>query len=272
MLARQILTAILIFGICMLSHANPAKPILSLVIDDLGYSYKYGSQSLLLPGRHTYAIIPKTIYANQLIELAKNQDQEIIMHMPMQATSNKVGHEHGTLTEWMDEDELITTTQAFLQSMPDIAGVNNHMGSHLTQYGYVMRPVMETIYQHNPSLYFLDSRTSANSMAYVEARRSGLKASKRNIFLDHDESEDEITRQFMRWLKRADEGQPAVAIAHPVKSTLSVIQPLLEKYQDQYQFLPLSEYLDQYQPKEIPTWHTYLSQWHQDAKTWKPSP
>lgn len=247
------------------------KPKLALVIDDLGYSLNYGQQAFELAGNHTYAIIPNSVYATQLLGIGEKQNKELIMHLPMQSSSHKVQHEANTLNANMSETKLIEITQSFLNKMPYIAGINNHMGSLLTQYEYFMRPVMETIYQHNPNLYFLDSRTSAKSKAYIIARRSGLKASKRNVFLDHSNAPSDIRYQFKAWLKKAKQGLSAIAIAHPTKSTLTVLAPLLDAEKDNFEFMTMSQYLAI--KKEIPPWnHTYLSLLHKDAKTSKPSP
>ena len=247
------------------------KPTLSLVIDDLGYSLNYGKKAFELVGDHTYAIIPNSVYAKKLSLIGQKQKKELIMHLPMQSSSHKVRHEANTLNVTMSETKLIETTQAFLNDMPHIAGINNHMGSHLTQYDYFMRPVMETIFKHNPKLYFLDSRTSAQSTAYRVARISGLNASKRNVFLDHSHAATDIRFQFKTWLKKATKGYPAIAIAHPTKTTLSVISPLLNDEQENFNFTKLSQYLSI--KKETKPWpRTYLSLLHKDAKTLKPLP
>ncbi len=247
------------------------KPKLSLVIDDLGYSLNYGKQAFELAGEHTYAIIPNAVYADKLSSLGKATNKELIMHLPMQSSSHNVRHESNTLNAHMSETKLIEITQQYLNKMPHIVGINNHMGSHLTQYDYFMRPVMETIFKHNPKLYFLDSRTSAKSKAYIVARRSGLKASKRNVFLDHSSAPSDIKYQFNLWLKKAKQGHSAVAIAHPTKATLAVLAPLLEAELNNFQFMPLSQYLSKKQ--DIQPWpHTYLSLLHKDAKTSKPLP
>lgn len=245
------------------------KPKLSLVIDDIGYSLSYGSQAYDLAGDHTYAIIPNSVYAKKLASIGREKQKELIMHLPMQSSSHSVHHEANTLNANMSEATLIETTQNFLNKMPHISGINNHMGSHLTQYDYFMRPVMDTIYKHNPHLYFLDSRTSAKSKAYAVARRSGLKASKRNVFLDHSHAPSDIKYQFNVWLNKAKRGLPAIAIAHPTKNTLSVISPLLKEAQSEYQFEPLSKHFSNQQKVE-PWPETYLSLLHKDAKISKP--
>jgi polysaccharide deacetylase 2 family uncharacterized protein YibQ len=246
------------------------KPKLSLIIDDLGYSLNYGKKAYDLVGDHTYAIIPNSVYAKKLSVIGQQKHKELIMHLPMQSSSHKVQHERDTLNATMTESKLIATTQRFLNEMPHISGINNHMGSHLTQYDYFMRPVMETIFKHNPKLYFLDSRTSANSTAYRVALKAGLNASQRNVFLDHSNVPSDIRFQFKSWLKKATQGHSAVAIAHPSKSTLSVIRPLLYSEKNNFEFIPLSRYLS-IQKESKPWPRTYLSLLHKGAKNLKQS-
>lgn len=259
----------LLSGLSFNSFAGNKIP-LSLVIDDLGYSLNYGKSALELTGEHTYAIIPDTTYAKRLAELANKNNKEVIMHLPMQSTLNVASSEKSTLNESMTENSLIEKTEKLLLQMPYISGLNNHMGSQLTQLEYIMRPVMETIYKHNPNLYFLDSRTSPKSTAFIAAKRAGLKALKRNVFLDHDSAETSIRYQFNLWIERAKQHKSAIAIGHPTKTTLKVITPLLKEHASRFNFIPLSQYKVPKPQNENKLWPTYLSQWHKAAKTSKP--
>ena len=269
MYCNRVTKGVLLLCCSLISAANFAseKPRLALVIDDLGYSLDYGKQALNLAGNNTYAIIPNSPYAQKLAKLAINAQKEVIMHLPMQPNAHNIKSESSTLNDRMNEQKIIDTTQQFLAQMPYIAGVNNHMGSHLTQYAYFMRPVMETIYHFNPKLYFLDSRTSAKSKAYAVALHAGLKSTKRSVFLDHSSAAADIRYQFKLWLEKAEQGKNAIAIAHPIKSTLEVVAPLLKQAQNNYQFVPVSQYINPKQ--ESPQWPMYLSHLHKDAKTSK---
>lgn len=218
------------------------RPILSLVIDDLGYSLKQGKAALNLKGNHTYAIIPGTTYGKKLAALASENGREIILHLPLQASNLHAASEANTLTESMDEDELTLNTIAMLSEFPNIKGINNHMGSHLTEIGYFMRPIMESIRAYRTRLYFLDSRTSARSVAYIEARNSGLDSVRRDIFLDNQHTNIEsIKLQFDRWLKKAQKTGSAIAIGHPHSTTMALLTrelPLIEK---DFQFMRISQ-------------------------------
>lgn len=217
------------------------RPILSLVIDDLGNSFKLGKVALDLAGDHTYAIIPGTVYGKKLAALAKKNDREIILHLPLQATSPDAASEENTLTASMNEDQIAGNTVTMLAEFPNIKGINNHMGSHLTEIGYFMRPIMESIKAYRSQLYFLDSRTSADSVAYIQALNTGLDSVRRDVFLDNQHTNIEsIKFQFKRWLKKARATGSAVAIGHPHPSTMTLLKEELALIAKDFQFMSIS--------------------------------
>lgn len=235
------------------SSAAPAdnRPVLSLVIDDLGYAFEPGKTAIELEGDHTYAILPDAAYSRKLAEHAHRLDKEVILHMPMQSISSKAAREPGALDESMNEDELSGQVNALLESIPFIRGVNNHMGSHLTEYDFFMRPVMDSIRSYNPSFYFLDSRTSARSVAYVQARESGLNSISRDVFLDNQNHVHAIRLQLRIWLQRARQRGSAIAIGHPYANTLQVLQEDLPDTHAEFRFLRVSELIREREQRRL---------------------
>ena len=220
------------------------RPALSLVIDDLGYSLDSGIQALELDGDHTYAILPESIYGRTLAERAYRLDKEIILHLPMQSINSKAAHEPGALNEGMDEDQLYARVHSLLQSVPHIRGVNNHMGSLLTEFDFFMRPIMDSIRGYNSHLYFLDSRTSPISVAHAEALEAGLTAVRRDVFLDDDINRESIHLQYRIWLKKARDRGSAIAIGHPYTETLEVLRENLADSLGDFNFLPVSQLIE----------------------------
>jgi polysaccharide deacetylase 2 family uncharacterized protein YibQ len=218
------------------------RPVLSLVIDDLGYSFKQGKAALNLKGDHTYAIIPGTTYGKKLAALADKNSREIILHLPLQALNVRAAAESNTLTESMNEDQITLNTVAMLSEFPNIKGINNHMGSHLTQISYFMRPIMESIKAYRSQLYFLDSVTTSRSIAHIEALNSGLDSVRRDVFLDNDHTNPEsIKLQFDFWLKKARDTGSAVAIGHPHPGTLALLTENLPLLENDYRFMRISQ-------------------------------
>ena len=263
-------SALLLSGLILLSTSVYAdKPILALVIDDLGYSFDQARQVFDLPGRHTYAIIPQTTYSRKIAQLADENGHEIMLHMPMQSAGDLI-IESSALHDGMTEQEITAGVQQMMRELPNIRGVNNHMGSKLTEMGYIMRPVMETIRQHNYGHYFLDSRTTAQSQAYQHALRAGLRSVKRDVFLDFQGDDKEVTaQQFELWLKKARTKGYAIAIAHPYAGTIEVLKEKLAEAAEDFRFMTISDLIEFKQQESLP-WPRYLSHLHQDSKNSKP--
>ena len=179
--------------------AADQRPVLSLVIDDLGYSLDNGKAAIELEGDHTYAILPGAVYSRELARHAHAHDKEVILHLPMQSINSRAAHEPNALNEAMDEDQLTENVHSLLSSVPHIRGVNNHMGSHLTEFDFFMRPVMDSIRAYNARLYFLDSRTSPRSVAHAQALDAGLSAITRDVFLDNEPNLESIRVQYRIW-------------------------------------------------------------------------
>ena len=220
------------------------RPLLSLVIDDLGYSLENGKAAIALDGDHTYAILPGASYSQKLAQYAHQLNKEVILHLPMQSISSSAAREPGALNEAMDEDELSGNVHSLLAQIPFIRGVNNHMGSHLTEFDFFMRPVMDSIRSYDSSFYFLDSRTSPRSVAYSQARDAGLSTISRDIFLDNDPSTSAIQLQYNIWLTRARAQGSAIAIGHPYSHTLEVLQNNLPAASDNFTFIRISELIE----------------------------
>ncbi len=244
---REYLLAVILLSSASINAAEQ-RPLLSLVIDDLGYSFNYGKQAIELDGDHTYAIIPGTHYGKKLAQIANLNKKEVILHLPLQATNPSAASESNALHETMDEDQLARNLNEMLAEIPVIKGVNNHMGSYLTQIDYFMRPIMDGIRAYNPNLYFLDSRTSPNSIAYTEAVNSGLASIRRDIFLDNDHSNPEsIHLQYQIWLEKARNQGHAIAIGHPHPATIRYLKENLPQTNNQFRFLSVSKLLSRNQ-------------------------
>lgn len=245
------------------------QPVLALVIDDLGYSFDQAKQVLKLPGEHTFAIIPDAAYSKKIAQFAFQNGHEVILHMPMQSSQGQK-IESSALHEKMTENEITDSVLRMIRQVPHISGINNHMGSRLTEMGYIMRPVMEAIKQNNNNLYFLDSRTTAQSTALQQALKAGVPTLKRDVFLDFNHVNPEsISFQYNRWLKKAKDNGYAVAIGHPHRTTIDLLLQKLPESSMNFQFKTISK-LIQHQQQETTPWPKYLSLWRKDSKNSKP--
>lgn len=220
----------LVIALCFFSSALFAQGRLAIVIDDIGYNLTAGERTARLNGPITLAVIPFTPYGTQLAQLGHAQGKEIMLHAPM---SNHKGFAlgKGGLTESMSEPDIIASLRASIANVPHVVGVNNHMGSLLTERATVMSWVMRELKAQ--SLYFIDSRTTAKTQALIEAEKIGLPSRKRDVFLDDTKTTSAIQQQLEKAVKLASEQGEALAIGHPYPETLALLesmQPLLDRY------------------------------------------
>lgn len=205
---------------------DATRPAIVLIIDDLGYSRELGIRATELPGPINCAILPHTPNAISLANKASQLGHEILIHTPMSNISDKpLGP--GGLTVNMGQEEFTQTLREAIEAVPFAKGVSNHMGSLLTQHQQHMEWLMEELSLRD--YYFVDSRTTPNSLAYKAANQQNIPSLRRDIFLDHHRNADQIARQYKKLLAKARRDGIAVAIAHPYPETLQLLEQELPK-------------------------------------------
>jgi len=219
---------------------TPAK--ISIIIDDLGNNLASGKRAIALPGPVTYAFLPHTPYATRLAQSAYQQGKEIMLHAPM---SNQHGRAlgSGALTQRLSRAEFIRSLCQSIQTIPHLHGVNNHMGSSLTREPLQMKWLMQELLQQK--LYFVDSRTTADSVAWQVAELEQLPYAKRDIFLDHRKDSEAIAEQFHKLLEIARKRGYAIAIGHPYDETINYLSNVLPRLSaQQITLVPVSALID----------------------------
>ncbi len=215
-----------VFLSCTIFYLAPLKAAparVAIVIDDIGYRYT-DKQALSLPGAITYSILPHTPYGKELALQANAQQKEVLLHIPMEAENGKkLGP--GALTSAMNEAQIVESLKASLAEIPFAIGINNHMGSHLTQLDNSMTWTMGFLKRHQ--LLFLDSKTSPYSKASDIAKNIGVPVNRRHIFLDNQLTLSYINQQFQLLVQHAKNKNFAIAIAHPHPETILALQQLI---------------------------------------------
>ena len=265
-----------LFATCAYAE-SPLSPVayniprIAIIIDDLGDRLHDGKRVVELPGAVTVSIIPYTPYGKRLALLAHSQQKEIMLHLPMESMDERyLGR--GGLSENMTEKQFITTLYETLDAVPDIRGVNNHMGSRLTQDATKMAWVMSGILRHG-ELYFVDSRTTSQSQADTVAREYGLEHTRRDVFLDDDKDPIQIKRQWTYLLQLARRKGSAIAIGHPYPETIQFLQQTLPTVaKEGIDLVPVSELIQWQQTWSRLAWQTQPSSspLHKAAKNSKP--
>ena len=167
--------------VCQLAGADD-RPVLVVIIDDLGYRLEAGQRAAALPGKVNLAVLPQTPNGREVARLGLAAGKEILLHTPM-SNSNGRPLGRGGLTESMSEAELKSTLARNIDSTPGVRGINNHMGSLLTARREPMTWVMEELAQRG--MYYVDSRTTDETVAASVAEEYGVPNLSRKIFLDN---------------------------------------------------------------------------------------
>lgn len=205
-----------------LQTKTPSDAYVAIIIDDLGYKLKQDKRAIKLPGQVTFAFLPHTPHLVELAEAANSNGSDIMLHLPMQATMETLYLGPGALLNDMTEEEFRQSVVKSIRSIPHVKGVNNHMGSMITSQKDSMKWLMDEISQTD--LYFVDSRTTAKTLAEETANQFQIKNTRRNVFLDHELNRPAIEFQFNRLINLAKKNGSAVAIGHPFKETLDVLE------------------------------------------------
>ncbi len=201
--------------------AGSLPPTIAIIIDDMGHNLEEGERLARIEQPLTLAFLPYRRHTVSLAKLAHRQQKEIMLHAPM-ANTRDFALGPGGLTSDMDENSITLTLRRALQSIPYVQGVNNHMGSLLTQKLQPMDWVMRELRQY--PLYFVDSRTIASSVAGEVAEAYQIPSLTRDVFLDHEQTEEFVDRQFKLLIKRAQENGSAIGIGHPHKVTVDYLE------------------------------------------------
>lgn len=232
---------------------NP--PTISIIIDDIGYRKRDGNRAVNLPGDVTFAFLPHAPFSAQLAQLAHEKDREVMLHLPMQSEAGKkLGP--GGLTEDMSEQQFLAVLKDSIESIPFASGFNNHMGSLLTKNTTLMKRVMQQV-ASNDQFFFVDSKTTSESVALQLARREGLRAIQRDIFIDHEPTPEFIQHQLKKLVEQARRKGTALGIAHPKKETLAILEQWLPRLaQMGVRLVPVSELIGLQQQQKIALWKT----------------
>lgn len=194
---------------------------LVIIIDDMGHNLARGRAALALPGKLNFAVIPYTPHGVELAELAHSRGKEVLLHAPMSTVDNDP-LSRGGLTPDMDREVFRTTLAGALEDVPHVKGINNHMGSDLTQRRLQMAWLMQELRWRE--LYFVDSRTSENTVAATVAAEFNVPHVSRHVFLDNDRNPEAIEERFQTLLRQAQRNGLAVAIGHPYPETIDYLR------------------------------------------------
>jgi uncharacterized protein len=213
------------------AHApSPAQsfsgaPRLAIIIDDLGADSSAAASVVALPFPLTASVMPNLPFSAQVADEAYRRGDHVMLHLPMEADSESspggAQPESVELRVGMTANQVSSILASMLATVPHAAGVNNHEGSRATADPALMRALMDAI--HRRGLYFIDSRTTAATVAYDSAERAGVPAASRKVFLDDTPTREAILAQLDLAVRDARRDGSAIAIGHPRAATIEAL-------------------------------------------------
>jgi polysaccharide deacetylase 2 family uncharacterized protein YibQ len=202
---------------------------LAIILDDLGNDRAAADAIFALPYPLTLSVLPNHAHSTEIAEEAHRRGHEVMLHLPMQSVGNETP-EAEELRPGMPPETIPGLFERMMQSVPDAVGVNNHQGSQATADATLMNELMPVLQQWN--LFYVDSRTTAATVAYETAQRDGVRSGFRNVpFLDDVVEVSAIRKQVELALRGAREKRDAIAIGHPHPETLQALREILPQAQ-----------------------------------------
>ncbi len=223
------------------SYAKPGyvKPsYICIVIDDVGQSNELDKEYLRYPFPLTFAVFPFKPYSKAFAKKAKKYKKEVIIHAPMRGADD-INFAYDINQNISDED-MQGLIKRYREEIPNAIGLNNDRGSIATADRLLMGRFFR--YFKNSSMYFLDSRTSAKTVAAELARQNNVPTLERDIFLDNQDNLNYISRQIKKLVKLARFKRGAIGIGHYHKrNTLIALKTLIPYFKkNNVRLLPLS--------------------------------
>ena len=216
------------------AHVRPRvgfkAPMLAILIDDMGYDSRLDRQFIEIEAPLSFAFLPYAPHTRKVARYALKCRKDVLVHIPMEPENKKLDPGPGVLTLNLDFDHLLKGLKADIDAVPGAVGANNHMGSRFTKD----RKAMETVlaYLKDRGYFFIDSRTTKDTVAFDVARELGLPCARRSVFLDHTLTRKAIRHEIRRSLKLAKDRGAVIAIGHPSRLMYQVLYqeiPLIRK-------------------------------------------
>ncbi|GAB1482222.1 hypothetical protein MASR2M78_10370 [Treponema sp.] len=188
------------------------------MIDDSGNNIKELKPFLDLPFPLTIAILPGLPHSAEAARLARASGKEVILHQPMEALGGQ-DPGPGAIYTGMDNQEIRAILAKNVAEIGPIVGMNNHQGSKVTADEKAMKTILA--FCHERGIYFLDSRTTADTVAVAVATKLGISIRERDVFVDNIQEKAAMIRYVQEGLQKAEKKGAAVMIGHAWSTELA---------------------------------------------------
>jgi polysaccharide deacetylase 2 family uncharacterized protein YibQ len=189
----------------------------------------------------SFSVLPGLQLSRETAAAAHRAGLEVMLHLPMEPQPGAAAvSRSGVIRTGMPDSEVAGIVDADLKELSYAIGVNNHQGSRATGDPRLMFALMKMLAQHR--LFFIDSRTTANTVALDEARNAGVPAFFRSVFLDDTLDVGYTLGQLDKLIRVATVEGAALAIGHPHQTTIDALRQYLPEFErHDVQLVPASE-------------------------------
>jgi polysaccharide deacetylase 2 family uncharacterized protein YibQ len=213
------------------ASAAPGAARLAILLDDLGSDPSAAEAIFALHVPVTLSVLPYHTHSAEIARLARQHGCEVMLHLPMQSVANETP-EAQELKPGLTSGEVRRVVEKMLDAVPEADGVNNHQGSQATADRALMNELMQVL--KDEGVFYVDSRTTAETVAYETAERAGVRAAFRNVpFLDDVDQPGAVKRQLEVAIRDAKQKGDAIAIGHPRAATLAALRVMLPEAKKQ---------------------------------------
>ncbi len=211
---------------------------IAVLIDDLGTNFKEFERLRRIDSHLSFAILPFQPYSVKIAKKAHFYHQDVLLHLPMEP-ENHHRPGKGAIDHLMTKEEIVRQVRLDLGALPYVQGVNNHMGSRITADREEMVLVLKEV--RAKELFFVDSRTTAESIAYIVAHDIGIKSAERQVFLDDSDRPEDIRKELLRLVHLAHQRGSAIAIGHPRSNTMKALEEFIPHLpEEEIELVPIS--------------------------------
>ncbi len=216
-------------------------PRLAVVVDDLGIKDTSLAGRLCgLDQTITLAVLPFQRHTDEVLRLARDTGTPFMLHMPMQPESETVDPGDGALLVSDDDVAVRRKLERAFASVKGAAGLNNHMGSRATADVQTMERVMTYLGERN--YFFIDSRTSTQTVGYVTSQRANVRSAAISGYIDVEDDPTAIETRVRELAESARKSGTGILLGHDRPNTVAVLERMLpELASDGFRFVPVAD-------------------------------
>jgi polysaccharide deacetylase 2 family uncharacterized protein YibQ len=204
-------------------------PKVVIILDDVGVNKKMSEAAIALEGPLNLAFLPYADGVEELASRAAERGHELMVHVPMEPMNETLDPGPQVLRTGLPGKEFDNILNQSLSSIGNYVGINNHMGSKLTQNAKAMTRIMNAL--NRRGLLFVDSKTIGTSVAGDTAAAHKVPYRVRDVFLDHHPDYESVMNSLKQMERIAKDHGVAVGIGHPKADTIRAL----------YEWLPTLE-------------------------------